>query len=513
MEGEDPLVAQCRIRVGRMIGGKWRLDALIGVGGMAAVYMATHRNGSMAAVKILHEEVALNTEVRERFLREAYIANKVNHPGTVKVLDDDKDENGAPYIVMELLQGESVDARAQKSGGRLSIVETLDVLDQVLAVLEAAHKQTIVHRDLKPENLFFAGTQVKVLDFGIARLREATAGPAAMTRTGRTMGTPAFMPPEQALGKSRDIDGQTDLWAVGATMFTLLSGKDVHQAETVSEQLVFAATKPSRSLAVVAPEMPPEVVHVVDRAISFAKPERWADAKAMRDAVAEAHEAVFGESIEASLALLKAEDDLGPLRSASPRAFAPTVPSNAPPVGSGSSTVPSTELRASQLGSGHPTTGGGAFSIEGPPRTLTQGTLASFVGSRKRSLGIGVVAAAVAILGSVSLLGPRSSGSFVRDPALLTSGAPGTDDLATAMPVGLESPALAEVKPEPAPVAVPVAAPVAHVPPPPVAPSAPAQPGASHVKDKPSAAPPAPTPATSASAAAAQGGIVVTVPY
>src|ERR1700755_1674073 len=133
MQGEDPLVTQCRSRVGRLVAGKWRLDALIGVGGMAAVDMDTHRNGSMAALKILHEEVALNNEVRERFLREAYIANKVNHPGTVKVLDDDKDEQGAPYIVMELLRGESVETRSQKAGGRLPIKDTLDLPDQTLS--------------------------------------------------------------------------------------------------------------------------------------------------------------------------------------------------------------------------------------------------------------------------------------------------------------------------------------------------------------------------------------------
>src|ERR1041384_3508743 len=163
---EDPIVAHCRQRVGQLISGKWRLDALIGVGGMAAVYMATHRNGSIGAIKLLHEEVAAIAEVRERFLREAYIANKVGHPGTVKVLDDDTDETGTPYLVMELLQGESVEAKAERAGGRLSIKETLDIVDQTLAVLEAAHKQAIIHRDLKPENLFFTrGGQLKVLDF------------------------------------------------------------------------------------------------------------------------------------------------------------------------------------------------------------------------------------------------------------------------------------------------------------------------------------------------------------
>jgi serine/threonine protein kinase len=215
MEGDDPLVAQCRGRVGRMISGKWRLDALIGVGGMAAVYMATHRNGSMSAVKILHDEVALNPEIRERFLREAYIANKVNHPGTVKVLDDDKDESGTPYLVMELLRGNSIESRAQKAGGRLGIADTLDILDQTLAVLEYAHKETIIHRDLKPENLFMTDQGVvKVLDFGIARLREESS--SRRTQTGMVMGTPSFMAPEQAMGRWNEVDARTDLWAMGA---------------------------------------------------------------------------------------------------------------------------------------------------------------------------------------------------------------------------------------------------------------------------------------------------------
>ena len=280
MEGDDPLVTQCRARVGRLIGGKWRLDALIGVGGMAAVYMATHRNGSMAALKILHEDVARNTEIRERFLREAYIANKVNHPGTVKVLDDDKDENGAPYIVMELLRGESIEGRANKAGGRLSVSETLEILDQTLAVLEAAHAQSIVHRDLKPENLFWTDQgQVKVLDFGIARLREENS---RKTQTGLVMGTPAFMAPEQAMGRWNDVDARTDLWAMGATAFTLLSGFPVHEAETAGEMLVAAATRPARSLARVLNGAPFALVALVDRALAYERDNRFPDALTFR---------------------------------------------------------------------------------------------------------------------------------------------------------------------------------------------------------------------------------------
>jgi eukaryotic-like serine/threonine-protein kinase len=290
MEGDDPLVTLCKARVGRLIGGKWRLDALIGVGGMAAVYMATHRNGSMSALKLLHEDVARNTEVRERFLREAYIANKVNHPGTVRVLDDDKDESGAPYIVMELLRGQSIESKAEKSGGRLSISETLEILDQTLAVLESAHAQTIVHRDLKPENLFWTDQGVvKVLDFGIARLREENS---RKTQTGLVMGTPAFMAPEQAMGRWNDVDARTDLWAMGATAFTLLTGLPVHDAETAGEMLVAAATRPARSLARVMQGAPFALVALVDRALAYERENRFPDALTFRKELAKIRGAV-----------------------------------------------------------------------------------------------------------------------------------------------------------------------------------------------------------------------------
>jgi serine/threonine-protein kinase len=145
-----------------------------------------------------------------------------------------------------------------------------------------------VHRDIKPENLFLTSEGVlKVLDFGIARLHEATA-PGGATRTGRMIGTPAFMPPEQALGRSRQVDAQTDLWAVGATMFTLMSGQFVHEAETMEEMLVHAGSRPARSLAAVAPTVPTSVAAVVDRALAFKIEDRWPDAAAMKTALTRA---------------------------------------------------------------------------------------------------------------------------------------------------------------------------------------------------------------------------------
>ncbi len=287
---EGPLIAQCRRRVGTTLSEKWHLDALIGVGGMAAVYKTTHRNGTVAAIKLLHSEVSLNQEVRERFLREAYIANKVGHGGTVKVLDDDKDENGIPYLVMELLEGQTVEAAAEASGGRLTIDETLDILDQTLIVLEAAHAHDIVHRDLKPENLFLTHEgRVKVLDFGIARLREDNM---KRTQTGMVMGTPSFMAPEQAMGRWDDVDRRTDIYAMGATAFTLLTGLPVHEAETAGEMLVAAATRPARSLARVLNNAPFSIVALVDRALAYEKNSRYPDAGVFRQELARVRESL-----------------------------------------------------------------------------------------------------------------------------------------------------------------------------------------------------------------------------
>jgi len=169
----DPLVARAQARVGSTLRDKWRLDVLLGVGGMAAVYAATHRNGSRVAVKILHPGMSTNAFVRERFMWEGYAANAVGHEGAVKVIDDDEAEDGSLFLVTELLDGETLEERRMRSGGRLTQQEVLLVIDQVLGVLVAAHAKGIVHRDLKPENVFLTRAgQIKVLDFGLARLRE-----------------------------------------------------------------------------------------------------------------------------------------------------------------------------------------------------------------------------------------------------------------------------------------------------------------------------------------------------
>jgi eukaryotic-like serine/threonine-protein kinase len=284
-------------RIGSLIKDKWRLDRLLGVGGMACVYAATHRNKKRAAVKMLHREFSTDTAIRERFLREGYLANSVGHRGAVTVDDDDVAEDGTAYIVMELLDGETLEQRWRRKGHRLPVEEVLAVADQVLDTLAAAHEKGVVHRDLKPENLFLTRDGVvKLLDFGIGRLKEIK-GVSSTTLSGATMGTPAFMAPEQARGRWEEVDGQTDLWALGATLFTLLTGEYVHEGQTVNETLALAVTQPARSIKTLRQDLPVQTASLIDRALSYAKAQRFADARAMQAEVRLAYAALAGGDV------------------------------------------------------------------------------------------------------------------------------------------------------------------------------------------------------------------------
>jgi len=283
-------------RLGTWLRGKYRLDRVLGEGGMATVYAATHRNKKRFAVKMLQGIAGVRSEMQARFLREGYVANTVDHPGAVAVLDDDVSEDGVPFLVMELLQGKTVEEFVPEDAPLPGLAVTLNIACQVLDTLAAAHAKGIVHRDIKPANLFLTPTgQIKLLDFGIARLRDASS-PSSATQTGAMLGTPAFMGPEQALGRTEDIDARTDIWAVGASLFWLITGRQVHLGDTVQHLLVLAATQPAPTLASVWPDVPPPVAALVDRALAFDRADRWATAAAMRDAADAAHRSMFGAS-------------------------------------------------------------------------------------------------------------------------------------------------------------------------------------------------------------------------
>jgi serine/threonine-protein kinase len=337
------LVAYAQSRVGQTLRGKWRIDRLIGVGGMAAVYAATHRNNKRGAVKILHPQMGLNEEVKTRFLREGYVANAVDHPGAVSVLDDDTNDDGSVFLVMELLEGEALDTKLKRVG-RLPETEAVGITLAMLEVLAVAHPAGVVHRDLKPDNVFLTTKgQVKILDFGIARLREAAQHSG--TQTGFQMGTPQFMPPEQALGDWDRVDGRADLFAVAATAFNMLSGQTFRTGDSVNKILLAAMTHPAPPIRSMAPHVSPAVAAVIDKALSFERDHRWASATEMRDALA----AAVGKP---------AAPQGPPVQLAGARAVAPAP---LPAVGTGAPLGSNPSLTAVLVTSPSP-------AIQGPPR-------------------------------------------------------------------------------------------------------------------------------------------------
>lgn len=276
---------RARAHIGSLLCGRWRIDALLAAGGTCHVFAATHRNGRSVAVKMMRPELATDPAHVRRFLSEGYAANRIGHPGTVAILDDDITKDGAPFLVMERLEGESVGTRLRREK-RLPLPDALAIGDAALDVLGCAHANGIVHRDVKPDNLFACtdGT-IKVLDFGLARIREAGKDNDGATTAGIQMGTVGFIAPEQARGLVAEVGPWSDVWSVGATLYTLLTGVTLHYAATTTESFFLAMTKPVRPMRELAPTVPPKLAAVLDRSLEFDKTKRFADARAMRTAL------------------------------------------------------------------------------------------------------------------------------------------------------------------------------------------------------------------------------------
>jgi serine/threonine-protein kinase len=271
--------------VGRVLNGSWRIERPIARGGMGTVFAAIREaDGAPVAIKILHSQFSRDRDTRSRFIQEGYASNQVSHPGVVRIIDDNETEEGLAYLVMELLRGELLEDRRTRKGGKLPLLEVYEIAEQLLDVLAAAHAKGIVHRDVKPENIFLTREgRLKILDFGFARMEAGLR--REQTATGFLLGTPGFMAPEQAMGSRALIDGRTDIWAVGATLFLLLTGKPVHDGESAAELLVAAANVPARPIGTLSPGIPPKLQAAIDRALAFDKNQRWPDARAMQVAI------------------------------------------------------------------------------------------------------------------------------------------------------------------------------------------------------------------------------------
>jgi serine/threonine-protein kinase len=301
----EAMLAEAKKRVGTTLRGKWTLERLIGVGGMGAVYEARHRNGMRGAVKVLDVALSRTSDCRKRFLREGRMANEV--------LDDDEMEDGSAFLVMELLEGATLDQLAMESDGVLPPEKVLAYAAQVLDTLVAAHARGIVHRDIKPENLLLTNEGiVKILDFGIARWN-ALGESQRVTQAGEPIGTPAFMAPEQARGHWSAVDAQSDVYSLGATMFTLATGASVHDdATTVAELLVSVITQPARPVKQ-AGAVPDALAEVIDTALSYDKRGRFVDALEMRRAIEGAYVELTGNPIPPTPMPAPVSDVSGPV--------------------------------------------------------------------------------------------------------------------------------------------------------------------------------------------------------
>jgi len=221
-EGErnhDPLI-------GATLGGLYHVERLIGVGGMGRVYEATHVHlGKAYAVKVLPEGRADKPDATARFLREAQSATKIEHDHIVKVVNFDSDDEHRLFIVMELLEGENLADRIDR--GALRIDEAIEIARQTGDALQAAHDAGIVHRDLKPENIFITQKNgrdfVKVLDFGISKIKNPDRGDPKLTATDQIVGTPLYISPELARGVAA-VDHRTDIYALGVIMYEMITG-------------------------------------------------------------------------------------------------------------------------------------------------------------------------------------------------------------------------------------------------------------------------------------------------
>ncbi len=269
-------------RVGTTVAGRFRLEGVIGVGGMGAVYLARHLSlGTLVALKMLHTSMAQHAEVKRRFEREAREAAKLKTKGIAAVSDLGETEEGELFLVMERLEGRSLTAAI--AAGRFAVTEAVRVTSEVLETLSLAHQAGLVHRDLKPDNLFLSREpsgeeRVKILDFGIAHVK----GDGPGTSASQMLGTPTYMSPEQVLNAA-SVDARSDLYAVGAILFEMLTGERSVTGATTLEVLAKVSTNQDvrRNPRALNPDVPQWLDAVVARAMSPRRDDRFADAPAM----------------------------------------------------------------------------------------------------------------------------------------------------------------------------------------------------------------------------------------
>ncbi len=315
-----------RARLGETVAGRFELVRVVGVGGFGAVYEAKTKDGQSLALKLLHDHLRGHREILTRFRREARAAGSIGSEHIVRLVDSGT-EPGAEWIATELLQGEDL-REAYERSGPFTLGRTARILSQACEALEAAHAKGIVHRDLKPDNLFLEDRDgqdfVKVLDFGVSKFLEAIDGASLMTRTGTTIGTPFYMPPEQAKGE-KEVDHRADLYALGVIAFRLLTGQHPFEATSYPLLVVKICTERPPPITRFRADVPLAFERVLDRAMEKVPSDRFASAREFREALSPFLEADEAVELRADAPKLVSQDAALLPTALSPANFGDTV--------------------------------------------------------------------------------------------------------------------------------------------------------------------------------------------
>jgi serine/threonine-protein kinase len=436
------------LQLGQVIDGKYRILRVIGEGGMGAVYEGENlRIRRRVAIKLLHGGVASNTEMVQRFEREAQVAGTVGNDHILEILDLGALPSGERYMVMEYLDGETLTERI-KARGRLLPSEAIVLIRQVLRGLAAAHVAGIVHRDLKPDNIFIlkekAGQRdyVKIIDFGISKFAEQEGGVSSrMTRTGALMGTPHYMAPEQATG-STDIDRRTDVYAIGIILYEMVTGRLPFEAETFNQllfEIALAKLIPARQ---VVPDLDPGIDSIIMKATARDPAHRFQSAQDFIAALDEWERSGSAVSVppEQSLEAIVA--------ATVPRASA----------GRGLNTPVGAPITASGGRVSAPPSTTPATAVSAAPVQPTVNTWANTPATVPRTAGSGLVLGATA-LGVVLLVGGGIAAYALTRPAHSPDpgASPSSATVAAEPPAAVTASAKTNATSEPTPLPVPAA--------------------------------------------------------
>ena len=271
------------VREGDLLAGKYRVERVLGIGGMGVVVAARHEElGQLVAIKFVRDQALGNEQAVERFLREARAAVKLKSEHVARVLDVGKLDSGAPYMVMEYLEGSDL-AQVLETDGPMPLVRAVTLVLQACEAVSEAHASGIVHRDLKPQNLFLTRTiggspKLKVLDFGVSKTTGLTNdGRGALTRTSAMLGSPLYMAPEQ-MRSSRDVDARVDIWALGVVLYELLTARWPFEAESMPELCLKVVAEAPQSLLTRRPDLPNGLISIVERCLEKEPAKRYASA-------------------------------------------------------------------------------------------------------------------------------------------------------------------------------------------------------------------------------------------